>query len=477
MPEGLKRNQVRCDVTAVDPSTLFIVKSLLYPVTSALTLYCCLLSLDESLAGPNILLAVLTFIGVAEFLEVPPVQGAQSLVSALRSLVDLAIRWALVASLILVLLRVSELAAQFDFAFLSRWALTTPLALWLAQLGARQLLIHSGKNSPPRRRAVIVGMTELGVSLANMLSGDPLLRTQVLGFFEDRQPGDPARVHADDSYRILGTSADVPRFVPGAEVTAVYIALPMRREPRVLQMLEALRNSTVSVYFVPDLVIFQLIQPRFDLVGGIPLLTVQASPFYGIRGVAKQVLDVLGAGTVIVLLAPVLLAVALGIRPSSPGPVIFKQKRYGLDGREILVYKFRSMRVMEDGESSFTQVSRQDPRVTPFGAFLRRTSLDELPQLFNVLQGTMSLVGPRPHVVSMNERYRRLIPSYMLRHKVKPGITGWAQIHGHRGGDDLESMQKRIEFDLQYLRRWSLQLDLVILARTIALVWMDRKAY
>ncbi|MDB6008677.1 MAG: undecaprenyl-phosphate glucose phosphotransferase [Gammaproteobacteria bacterium] len=477
MLEGLKHNQARCDVTAVDPSTLFIVKSLLYPVTSVLALYGCLVSLDESLAGPNILLAVLTFIGVAEFLEVPPIQGAQSLTFALRSLVDLALRWALVAGLIQVLLRVCELSAQFDSTLLSRWAVTTPLVLWLAQLGARHVLIHSGKHSPPQRRVVIVGMTELGVSLANMLSGDPLLRTQVLGFFEDRRPGDPARVHADDSYQVLGKSADVPGFVPGADVNAVYIALPMRREPRVLQMLEELRNSTASVYFVPDLVMFQLIQPRFDLVGGIPLLTVQASPFYGIRGAAKRLVDVLVAGTAIVLLAPVLLAVALGIRLSSPGPVVFKQKRYGLDGREILVYKFRSMRVMEDGETRFTQVSRQDPRVTAFGAFTRRTSLDELPQLFNVLQGTMSLVGPRPHVVSMNERYRVLIPSYMLRHKVKPGITGWAQIHGHRGGDDLESMQKRIEFDLQYLRRWSLQLDLVILARTLALVWMDRKAY
>jgi putative colanic acid biosynthesis UDP-glucose lipid carrier transferase len=334
-----------------------------------------------------------------------------------------------------------------------------------------------GKGTAPERKAVIVGMTGPGVSLARTLGNDPLMRTEVLGFFEDRQPGDPARVAAEPYHHILGRSTDLPQYVPEAHVNVVYIALPMRREPRVLQILEALRDSTVSVYFVPDLDQFHLIQPRFDLIGGIPLLAVRESPLYGVAGLAKRLFDLLVAGLATVLLLPLLAAIAVGVRMSSPGPVIFRQKRYGLDGREIVVYKFRTMRVMEDGKTQFTQVSRQDPRVTAFGSLLRRTSLDELPQLFNVLEGTMSLVGPRPHVVAMNERYRRLIPSYMLRHKIKPGITGWAQVHGHRGGDDLESMQKRIEFDLHYLRHWSLSLDVMIMAKTVAVVWADRQAY
>ncbi len=167
----------------------------------------------------------------------------------------------------------------------------------------------------------------------------------------------------------------------------------------------------------------------------------------------------------------------IGVRRSGPGPVIFRQRRYGLDGKEIVVYKFRSMTVTEDGDHTYTQVIRNDSRVTAFGAFIRKTSLDELPQLFNVLEGSMSLVGPRPHAVAVNEQYRRLISGYMVRHKVKPGITGWAQVNGFRGGDDLESMQRRVAADLEYLRNWSLGLDIAILLRTLTLVWADRRAF
>jgi putative colanic acid biosysnthesis UDP-glucose lipid carrier transferase len=169
--------------------------------------------------------------------------------------------------------------------------------------------------------------------------------------------------------------------------------------------------------------------------------------------------------------------VAVGVKYSSPGPVIFRQRRYGLDGREIMVSKFRSMTVTEDGAAAYTQVTRNDARLTPFGAFIRRTSLDELPQLFNVLEGSMSLVGPRPHAIAVNEYYRGLIPSYMVRHKVKPGITGWAQVNGYRGGDDLPTMSKRIEFDLHYLKNWSLAFDLKILVRTCVLLLGDRDAF
>jgi putative colanic acid biosynthesis UDP-glucose lipid carrier transferase len=165
------------------------------------------------------------------------------------------------------------------------------------------------------------------------------------------------------------------------------------------------------------------------------------------------------------------------VRFSSPGPAIFKQRRNGLDGEEIIVYKFRSMRAQDDG-AVVQQATKADPRITPLGAFLRRTSLDELPQFINVLQGRMSIVGPRPHAVAHNEMYRQLIKAYMVRHKVKPGITGWAQIHGHRGETDtIEKMQARVEYDLEYLRNWSLGLDLQIIARTIKLVFFDRNAY
>jgi putative colanic acid biosysnthesis UDP-glucose lipid carrier transferase len=207
------------------------------------------------------------------------------------------------------------------------------------------------------------------------------------------------------------------------------------------------------------------------------VVAVRESPFYGVHGAAKRVCDILIAAFCLLALAPLLIAVALAVRLTSRGPILFKQKRYGLDGKPIIVYKFRSMSVSEDGEHTYTQVSRNDTRVTAFGNFIRKTSLDELPQLFNVLEGSMSIVGPRPHAVAVNEQYRRLIPSYMVRHKVKPGITGWAQINGYRGGDDLESMTKRIEFDLDYLCHWSMGLDIVIMCRKAALIWNDRRAY
>jgi len=201
------------------------------------------------------------------------------------------------------------------------------------------------------------------------------------------------------------------------------------------------------------------------------------TPFRGPAGLLKRASDIVLASLILLLLTPVLLAVGLAVKLGSPGPVIFRQRRYGLDGQEIVVYKFRSMRVMDDGDT-IRQASRNDDRVTPIGAFLRRTSLDELPQFINVLQGRMSIVGPRPHAVAHNEFYRSLIKSYMVRHKVKPGITGWAQVNGYRGEtDSLEKMEGRIRYDLDYLRNWSLRLDLYIIFRTIKLVFRDSSAY
>jgi putative colanic acid biosynthesis UDP-glucose lipid carrier transferase len=174
---------------------------------------------------------------------------------------------------------------------------------------------------------------------------------------------------------------------------------------------------------------------------------------------------------------PLLLILAAGVKLSSPGPIIFKQRRYGLDGHEILVYKFRSMRVCEDG-GTIRQAGREDPRITPFGAFIRRTSLGELPQFINVLQGRMSVVGPRPHAVAHNEQYRKLIKGYMLRHKVKPGITGWAQVNGLRGETEtLDKMRARIQYDIDYMRNWSLGFDLMIIGKTLVVVWRDQNAY
>ncbi|MBI1988746.1 MAG: exopolysaccharide biosynthesis polyprenyl glycosylphosphotransferase [Betaproteobacteria bacterium] len=230
------------------------------------------------------------------------------------------------------------------------------------------------------------------------------------------------------------------------------------------------------MYFVPDTFVTDLIQGRMDVVSGVPVVAVCETPFTGISGLIKRSSDIVLSLLIIALVSPLLLLIALSVKLSSPGSVIFRQRRYGLDGQEIIVYKFRTMKVMEDG-AAIRQASRDDPRVTRLGALLRRTSMDELPQFFNVLQGRMSIVGPRPHAVVHNEMYRKLIKGYMLRHKVRPGITGWAQVNGYRGETEtLDKMKGRIDLDLDYLRNWSLRLDLYIIAKTVWVIFKGEHA-
>jgi putative colanic acid biosysnthesis UDP-glucose lipid carrier transferase len=223
--------------------------------------------------------------------------------------------------------------------------------------------------------------------------------------------------------------------------------------------------------------VFDLIQARVDAVNGIPVVAVCETPIFGVNAVVKRVFDFLMASLILLLIWPVMLLIAIGVKLTSPGPALFKQRRYGLGGDEIMVYKFRTMIVQEDG-ARIEQAHKDDRRVTRFGAFLRRTSLDELPQFFNVIGGSMSIVGPRPHAIAHNEQYRRLIDGYMIRHKVKPGITGWAQVNGFRGETQtVEKMQKRVEYDLDYLRNWSVSLDMWIMVKTVITVLKDRNAY
>jgi len=276
---------------------------------------------------------------------------------------------------------------------------------------------------------------------------------------------------------MLGRIADIAAFVKVNRVQLIYLSLPMASQPRIKELLDALKDTTASVYFVPDMFVTDLIQGKTDSVCGLPVISVCETPFRGPAGALKRLEDVVLALLILVLISPILLCIAVAVKLTSPGPVIFRQRRYGLDGEEIVVYKFRSMRVVEDGDH-IQQARKNDDRVTPLGRILRKTSMDELPQFINVLQGRMSIVGPRPHAVAHNEMYRGLIKSYMVRHKVKPGITGWAQVNGFRGEtESLEKMEGRIRCDLDYLRNWSLRLDILIVFRTIRLVFKDASAY
>jgi putative colanic acid biosynthesis UDP-glucose lipid carrier transferase len=325
-----------------------------------------------------------------------------------------------------------------------------------------------------RRCAVIAGLNEQGIELARRLAGDPYAQVRVAGFFDDRSS---ERVNPNAEHTVLGDMKALPVFVKEHRIDIIYVSLPMASQPRILELLDELRDTTASIYFVPDIFVTDLIQGRMDTVGGLPVVAVCESPFTGFSGVVKRASDVVLSGIILTLAAPVMLAIAIAVKLGSPGPIIFRQRRYGLDGREIVVYKFRSMRVTEDG-ATIVQARPGDPRLTRVGAFLRRTSLDELPQFFNVLQGRMSIVGPRPHAVAHNESYRKLIKGYMVRHKVKPGITGWAQVNGYRGETEtLDKMKARIDFDLDYLRNWSLRLDLYIIVRTFWVVTKGDQAY
>jgi putative colanic acid biosynthesis UDP-glucose lipid carrier transferase len=251
----------------------------------------------------------------------------------------------------------------------------------------------------------------------------------------------------------------------------------MRAEGRIRRILEQLSDTTASVYIVPDFFVFELLHSRWTNINGLPAVSVFESPFYGIDGLVKRGLDLVVSSVILLVAALPMTLIALAVKLSSPGPVFFRQRRYGLDGREIEVWKFRTMRVCEDG-AVVKQATKDDARVTRVGAFLRRSSLDELPQLFNVLEGSMSLVGPRPHATTHNEAFRKLVRGYMLRHKVKPGITGLAQVNGCRGETEtVQKMTQRVQYDHRYIRDWSLGMDFQILLQTVPAILSRKNAY
>jgi putative colanic acid biosynthesis UDP-glucose lipid carrier transferase len=376
--------------------------------------------------------------------------------------------WALIVGLLMALGWATRTLGSFDERVIAAWIAFTPAALFAADLLAPVLLPRLAAAEGMKRTAVVAGAGSLGRRLAERVATAPFLGVEVTGFFDDRSP---QRLGDLGVERVLGRIDDLVAYVKTHKVDLIYVALPMAAQPRILKLLDEVCDTTASVYFAPDIFLFDLIQARMDSVGGLPVLAICETPFYGVNGLVKRVSDLVLATLILILISPLLAAVALGVKLSSPGPVLFRQRRYGLDGQEIVVYKFRSMTVTEDGPV-VRQATRNDSRVTRFGAFIRRTSLDELPQFVNVLQGRMSIVGPRPHAVAHNEQYRKLVKSYMIRHKVRPGITGWAQVNGLRGETDtVEKMKARVEYDLDYLRNWSLGLDLQIIWKTIFVVF------
>jgi putative colanic acid biosynthesis UDP-glucose lipid carrier transferase len=443
------------------------VEAILDPAALILSLWLVGTGIEGELLPPYLILSVIVF-----SITFP---GTSRLQFSLKRLVfDVLYSWFWVVLLLLLLGVATGYMAEFSSQALITWLWVAPLSQIGAHLALRATAPFLLMLQGPPQRAIIVGMNDQGAALAGRIHETRYSKIELSGFFDDRSPN---RLNHAANSQLLGRLRELPGFVKENRIQYIYLSLPMASQPRILHVLDELKDTTASIYFVPDMFITDLIQGRSGSVCGTPVISVCESPFTGSNGIIKRASDIILSLLILALISPLLLIIALAIKLDSPGPVIFKQRRYGLDGEEIVVYKFRSMRVCEDGES-IRQAQKGDSRITRIGAFLRKSSLDELPQFINVLQGRMSIVGPRPHAVAHNEIYRNLIKGYMIRHKVKPGITGWAQVNGYRGETrTLDKMQARIDHDLDYLRNWSLRLDLHIILKTIMVVFRDRDAY
>lgn len=330
-----------------------------------------------------------------------------------------------------------------------------------------------------RYRLLIVGAGELGISTARKIKADESLGIQVVGYFDD-SPELEGSVFAD--VPVLGTNDELLDYIEsqrinGDPIDYVWLALPDARNHELSRLVRQLSDTTVRTSYIPDFSMLPLFRHEFDSILDIPLLDVSENLIYGTNANIKNIVDKIFALLMILILMPVFLVIALLVFAELKGSVIFSQRRYGLNGQEIRVFKFQTMTVKEDG-GDIKAATVDDLRITRIGKYLRKTSLDELPQLFNVLSGSMSLVGPRPHAVSHNEQFRKLIGGYMSRHSAKPGITGLAQVSGCRGEiKTIEDLKRRVAYDRLYLSRWSMLLDLKIMAQTVKIVALAKGAH
>jgi len=453
---------------------LVLMQLLVPPLVAIGSLYALTLLYDVRFDGEFRTLAVLVAILAPLVMKRPEVNTLNILPRWGSIAVSLVMRWLVLLALLFAIGYATKTSTEFSRRVVLTWAVVTPLPLVLISIAFNEIVRRFMLAQSNLRSAVVAGYNDVSIALVERIRANPNLGILVEGYFDDRSV---ERLGLPVGQELLGGLSELSARVRTSRTDLIFIALPMRQVQRVVDLLDELRDTTASIYFVPDIFVMDLIQSRTADISGVPIVAMCETPFQGSRGMQKRLMDISISLASLLVLAPFLLAVALLIKLSSPGPVIFRQRRYGLDGEIIDVYKFRTMTVVEDGPR-VRQVTRDDPRVTRIGRFLRRYSIDELPQLFNVLAGSMSLVGPRPHAVAHNEEYRGLIKGYMVRHKVLPGITGLAQVNGCRGETSkLAEMKARIEYDLEYLRKWTPSLDIRILFQTALQVLGDRKAY
>ncbi|AZR81701.1 undecaprenyl-phosphate glucose phosphotransferase [Thiomicrospira sp. S5] len=383
--------------------------------------------------------------------------------------------WLLTWATLIVIAFLYKDSENFSRLAVTLWAIITPVVLIGYRVTLRTVLAKYRMHGNNTKTIAIIGAGKVGQHIANIIQTNPWLGYRVCAFYDDNTELHDTQIN---DIPVKGCTNKIGDIVNQNQYSEIYICLPLRAEHKIKQILNELTDTTSVVKFVPDLFTFDLMHAKTSELKGIPVFSVYDTPLSSTSNqIIKRLEDVVFSSIILVLISPILLWIAFMVKKSSPGPVLFKQKRYGLNGKEIKVYKFRSMTTQDNG-TVIKQATQNDPRVTAFGAFIRRTSLDELPQFINVLQGKMSIVGPRPHAVAHNEEYRKLVPKYMQRHLVKPGITGWAQINGWRGETDtLEKMEKRVQFDLHYINNWSLWLDIRIIILTLFKGFVNKNAY
>ena len=458
----------RVRLGSVEPAILAALKQL-DPLIAVITLIVCTLAYGTRLTPAIGAVAVLTFITSSRIFSGRNRDSALARGRLTVTFSRILVEWICVVGILLLAAFAFKVTAVFSRVVMLTWFAVTPLCLHAAHV-LRVRAHWSISNSGHAPRYLIIGANSAGFELFRRLP-----QKGFLGFFDFRSSDRLAAVV--DPARLAGHCRDVAEFARTHGVTSVYITLPLSNVPRIGTMIQELRDTTASIYFVPDVFAFDLVQGRLVEINGMPALSVCDTPFHGIDAVLKRATDIVLASVALLVLSLPMLLIALAVKFTSPGPVLFRQRRYGLNGEEIMVYKFRSMTVCEDGPL-VTQATKQDVRVTALGRLLRKTSLDELPQFLNVLEGKMSVVGPRPHAVAHNEQYRKLINGYMIRHKVRPGITGLAQVNGLRGETEtVDKMRERVRFDLEYLSNWSPWLDVKIILKTLGVLIRGERAY
>jgi len=460
---------------SLEAAQITLAKQGILPLIVVLMLAICMRFCGQALSTEFYALGLVAFLISAQVFSPLGLRSQNASLRALKAVGRILLEWSCVVAVLVFLSVAFRLTHVLAPDAMLSWFLATPIALLFADSLSLPIARRLAADRSIAQRYIIIGANEVGIELARRIEQSHG-GGKFSGFFDYRNP---TRLTGVLNNPVIGncSARDFADFVRSNAIGRVYLALPISTAPRIEELVRELRDTTASIYFVPNIFAFDLVQARCVEIDGMPVLSICDSPLLGMSGFWKRAFDVVLASLALLLTWPVLLAVAVAIKRSSPGPVLFKQRRCGLNGEEILVYKFRTMMVCEDGPT-LAQATKHDCRVTRFGALLRRTSMDELPQIFNVLEGKMSFVGPRPHAMAHNEAYRKLICGYMIRHKVRPGITGWAQVNGLRGETStVDKMQQRVQYDLDYLKNWSLWLDLKIIARTALTVLRDRNAY